>query len=412
MPLMVTVNRNKFAKKALIISSIVVGVFFILAILDRFVLKIFDIGPMMFNSAIALLAVNTFYAVLYGFFVKKNKTLYLVSVIATVSLVPVLAIVGFAAKMPIFTHTAWLIALYGFFYFMGEAYNNSTINARLFGEGIAVFLVFVVDWIISSASGSKTMEQFLAKYAQGHTVTSAIMLGITFIMMIIPFIHIFTRKIALTQIGTAKFFYDTPTNDEEALNSRAKGEKLDTIPRLYEGDVYAFADVTIERIIQSVKFYLDHCNTAINDLNKFAKNYADQYFENVDEWNDYVRTSNNWRDSIQEEAEKFTKFINEIVKHRYLDAIDKGKTFVYHFDEYKFEVKTDGNSNEKFKVKLIGFTRTFSYKATKGTLKEKAEFDAPDDPWVPKLGFHPAEEDSASNQPGYHLPGTPMPVND
>ena len=94
MPLKITVSRKKFAIKATIISSVLclIPAAIMLALV---ISKNQSASHPYFIFSLTLLGINVLLAVLYGFVIRRDKTLYYSVTIALFSSIVILALVGY-----------------------------------------------------------------------------------------------------------------------------------------------------------------------------------------------------------------------------------------------------------------------------------------------------------------------------
>lgn len=406
MPIKVTVHRMKHLIKSAILSS----VFCLVPVLILLICQIFDNGTLnlyyqYFYFSLAVLGTNLFLELYFGLLARKNKTLYILSTVISFVAIIVLAALGYLLRNDthvLLVQIAWASGFLFFFYFIGEALNNSAIHARIWGPLIPLAIGALYFMLIYNRAWGSFEAMIKSK-----TIWGTIALVISGVMMTICFIMVFAKKKALNELASTKLAYDRSTSDEDQLDSRKDGDHLNTIPRIYEGNVYALDEDCIYGLVDSLNRYRNEYVEALNAM----LDYANTFISTKEDWDSFKSSYDSYVDSLNKDVERLSDFIKEIAAWRFLD-IDDGKKISIIFSKYRADFE-EVNDNSTFYVYFVGFSYDVSYRFGNGGGKfsRTANFDTPN-PRVINIGYHRAEVDHEANEHGYHLPGTPMPEED
>lgn len=401
MPIKKTIYRAKFAIKALIFSSLICLVPFVLSL----VVNPMNLPYLAFS--IVLLVVNAGLNMYFTFFGRKNKKIFQISVIALLSITAILTLLGILLNDQsdgFLIHIAWGVAGLVFIYFLTEAYPGPSIYARIYGPAIIVAISALLYLLL-------LFDSYAPRHLilQTRLIYGAVLIGIAEILNIIYFIIILKRKEIYADLGEAKLMYDVSTSDESELISRTvSSTNFKNIPRLYEGNVYAMSADCASDVANAINRYLNDCVDTINDMLDFAKGAI----RNVDEYNAFVDDYNRWIKNLNNDRKQMADFLIGMSKDRWLD-VDDGYEIEYDFCNLTIN-RRSRDDKSSFRVYISGFSRTYSHSNgvfSGGTLKRTMSFDGPRVTIV-NLGYHDAQEDSQASEHGYHLPGTPMPEED
>ena len=404
MPLKRTVYRGKHAITTLISVSIAgligLGLSVIVGLSNWK-----SVNTTYFGFALAFLGINAFFAPYFVFVARKNKGIYLASIISAFVICEAFAVFGIVMNNLVMLHIGWLLPFTLFFYILAEIYDDGSIHARIWGPISALVLATVIlIWPV--VDGPKDYSFFRIAGIVIYAIGAIIML-----IYFIAFLVCFKKKNAYDELtlGSSKFSYDVDTPDEAAISTRRYStdfEELQSIPRLYEGEVWRIDDEGITNIARYIRDYIDECIETINYMLSLAK----VRITTVEDYNSFVDQYNTWVKNLKTDRDQMIDFLKKIANVYFLD-LDNGTSL--HFDFYKYQItREDADDKDSFYVRISGFTRTFRHpKAMFG--KDKVAFSVPNSYWkIIKCGYHAKEEDSAAGQHGYHLPGTPMPEED
>lgn len=403
MPIKKTAYRGKHAIKTLII----VGSVGLVAVVLSLIIGLAFAGTVnttYFGFALTFMLVNAAFAAYFGFVARRNKALYLASIITLFVASEILGPIGILTDTLLLIHVGWLLPITLFFYVLGEIYNDGSINARFIGAiAAAVVGTLILVWPAIDTSG-RTAGRIIGIIV--YIAAAALMLG-----YFIAFLVSYSRKVKkeTLDLGGSKFAYDVPTTDESVLDSRANTteiKELAEIPNIYEGPVWRIDDNGIQNIATYIHNYINECVSTINYMLSLAKSRI----SSVEDYNDFVKQYNTWIDNLNDDQEKMIDFLKKIANSYFLE-LDYGTCIEFNF--YSYEIKREyGEEEGKFFVRFSGFSRTFHHpKAAFG--KDKVEFSISSEYWnITKAGYHTKKEDSMANEHGYHLPGTPMPEED
>ena len=409
MPITRKVDRNKYATISLIVSSVI-------CLIPVIILIFYYEGFYDFNLwlevspysrlSLALLATNVVLGVLFGFVIRRHKVVYIASIIGLFLAIVGFGVISFSVCANNFYdltyfHFTWIFAFMLFFYLVGEAFPKG-IYARIYGPVITAALCLVNAAVAISFFRGDSLQTAMAR----NLTMALIFIVISGVLSLIFLIISLTKKSALATLGSKKVIYDIATKDEIELDDRKSIGSADfsIVPNLYEGFVYKLNDSFYSDIMATITNFYNRCLNEMADV----YNRSLDYIQNKEELNSLKKLYARWQEENDDDYEKLVAFAAMLRDARFLSGIDKGNTLVFSFNTCTHDYEPDFDNPDGFRVSIRGYTRNFvSVVNCFDTAKGSVDFDVPSYSVVREY-YHNASLDSERDEPGYHLPGTPM----